>query len=230
MAGQTVGPRRALEIAIQTADALAEGHSAGIVHGDIRPDNIMITRKGSAKLLEFGLSPWTRGGQRRAEAVSAPDRLGPDAMPIVSYLSPEQALAGTVDFRGDVFSLGVVLYEMLAGRHPFAGAGVAATILSIIRSAPSAVSAVNDKVPKDLDAILFRALAKDMEARQQSAASFSAELRSVAAMLDVRSGDTDLRELIPIDDDRGGAGKWIAILIVLAGIAAAVWYFGFRQP
>jgi serine/threonine protein kinase len=230
MAGQSVGPRRALDIAIQVADALAEGHAAGIVHGDVRPDNIMITRKGSAKLLEFGLTSWSAAGHRRAEAVKSPERLGADAMPIVSYLAPEQALDGAVDVRADIFSLAIVLYEMLAGRHPFAGSGAAATIVSIIQSTPPRVSSVRPDVPKDLDPILARALAKDMEARQQSAAAFSAELRSVAAMLDVRSGDSEPHELIPIDDEGGGAGKWIAILLALAGIAAAVWYFALRQP
>jgi serine/threonine protein kinase len=230
MAGQSVGPRRALDIAIQVADALAEGHAAGIVHGDVRPDNIMITRKGSAKLLEFGLTSWSTAGQRRAEAVKFPERLGPDAMAIASYLSPEQALDGSVDLRGDVFSLAVVVYEMLAGRHPFAGPGVAATIVNIIQASPPPVSGVGLGVPKELDGILARALAKDIEARPQSAASFSAELRSVAAMLDVRSGDSEPHELIPIDDDRGGAGKWIGILLALAAVAAVVWYFASRQP
>jgi serine/threonine protein kinase len=230
MAGHSVGPRRALDIAIQVADALAEGHAAGMIHGDVRPDNVMITRKGSAKLLEFGLTEWSAAGRRRAEAVKTPERLGPDAMPFVSYLSPEQALDGTVDIRADVFSLAIVLYEMLAGRHPFAGSGAAGTIVNIIRLQAPPVSGDSPDVPKDLDAILARALAKELEARPQSAAAFSAELRSVAAMLDVRSGDSEPHELIPIDDEGGGAGKWIAILLALTAVAAAIWYLALRQP
>ncbi len=225
MAGRSVGPRRTLDIAIQVADALADGHAAGIVHGDVRPDNIMITHKGSAKLLEFGMSAWSEAGRCRAQAAASPERLGPDAMPIVSYMSPEQALGGSVDFRTDVFSLATVVYEMLTARHPFAGSGVAATVINVIQVAPPPLSAANRDVPKDLDAILARALAKDIEGRQQSAASFSAELRSVAAVLDVRSGDSEPHELIPIDDEGSGAGKWIAILLVLGAVAAAIWYF-----
>jgi serine/threonine-protein kinase len=230
MTGRSVGPRRALDTAIQVADALADGNAAGIVHGDVRPDNIMVTHKGSAKLLEFGMSAWSAAGKCRRQAVAAPERLEPDAMSIVSYMSPEQALGGSVDFRTDVFSLAIVVYEMLTGRHPFAGPGVAATVVNIIQATPPPASSVNRDVPKDLDGILARALAKDIEGRQQSAASFSAELRSVAAVLDVRSGDSEPHELIPIDDEGGGAGKWIAILLALAAVAAAIWYFGLRQP
>lgn len=228
MAGQSVGPRRTLDVAIQIADALADGHAAGIVHGDIRPDNIMINRKGSAKLLEFGMGAWSAAGKVRRQAVASPERLGPDAMAIVSYMSPEQALDGSVDSRTDVFSLATVVYEMLTGRHPFAGAGVAGTIVNIIQATPPLASSVNADVPKDVDVILTRALAKDIEGRQQSAASFSAELRSVAAVLDVRSGDSEPHELIPIDDEGSGAGTWIAILLGLAAIGAAIWYFGVR--
>src|SRR5688572_19325566 len=120
MAGQTVAPRRTVDIGVQIADALADGHAAGIVHGDVRPDTIIITSKGSAKLLEFGMSAWTHGGKCRADAAAAPEKLGADAMAIVGYMSPEQALGGDVDSRTDVFSLGVVLYEMLTGVQPFA--------------------------------------------------------------------------------------------------------------
>jgi len=225
MAGQSVAPRRTVDIAIQVADAIADGHAAGIVHGDVRPDNIIITSKGSAKLLEFGMSAWTDGGKCRADAAAAPGRLGADAMPIVAYMSPEQALGGEVDSRTDVFSLGVVLYEMLTGLHPFAGPGIAETVVNLIQSSPPPASTVKPDVPKDVDAILSRALTKDIAARHQSAAALSAELRSVAAVLDVRSGDSEPAGLIPIDDDESGAGKWILIVLVLAALGAAWWYF-----
>jgi serine/threonine-protein kinase len=225
MAGQSVAPRRTVDIAIQVSDALADGHAAGVVHGDVRPDNIIITSKGSAKLLEFGMSAWTNGGKSRADAAAAPERLGADAMPIVGYMSPEQVLGGEVDARTDVFSLGVVLYEMLTGTHPFAGPGVAETVLNLIQSTPPPASTVKSDVPKDVDAILARALAKDIGARHQSAAALSAELRSLAAILDVRSGDSEPAGLIPIDDEGGGAGKWILIFLVLAALGAAWWYW-----
>jgi serine/threonine protein kinase len=225
MAGRSVAPRRTVDIAIQIADALADGHAHGILHGDVRPDNIIITPKGSAKLLEFGLSAWTRAGRLRARAASAPASLPPDAMAIVGYMSPEQALGGAVDPRTDVFSLGVVLYEMLTGTHPFVGAGAAATIVNIIHATPAAASAAGREVPAEIDPLLARALAKGLDERQQSAASLSAELRSLGAMLDVRSGDAVEGDRVNFDDGGIGAAAWVAILVVLALLGAAAWYF-----
>lgn len=225
MAGQFVAPRRAIELVIQVADALADGHASGIVHGDVRPDNIIITPKGSAKLLEFGMGPWTKAGHLRASAAAAPHTLGPDAMPVVSYMSPEQALGGAIDARTDVFSLGVVLYEMLTGTHPFAGAGAAATVMNVIQATPPPASAARSRVPKEIDSILSRALTKDATHRQQSAAALAAELRRVAAILDVRSGDAVDRDLlIPIDDDGMSGGTMVAVFAALAALGALLWY------
>ena len=126
MSGRPTNPRRAVELAVQIADALADAHSGGVLHGDLRPDTIFVTQKGSAKVLDFGMSRWTRGGNTRARAASSPESLGLDAVRVVSYMSPEQALGGSVDPRSDVFSLGVVLYEMLTGRNPFGASSAAA--------------------------------------------------------------------------------------------------------
>jgi eukaryotic-like serine/threonine-protein kinase len=225
IAGHAVAPRRALDIAVQIADALADGHASGIIHGDVRPDNVVITPKGSAKLLEFGLSEWSRAGRLRRRAAASPQALTYEALPIVSYMSPEQALGGAVDARTDVFSLGIILYEMLTGTHPFAAGGAESTIVNIIQARPAPMSSIAKGAPVELDAIVARALAKDIEARQQSAAALSAELRGVSAMLDVRSGDAaDAAPLIP-DDEGIGAGTWIAILIALAAVGAAIWYW-----
>ena len=225
MAGQSVAPRRTIELVVQIADALADGHASGIVHGDVRPDNIIITPKGSAKLLEFGIGPWSRAGRLRASAASAPHSLDQEAMSVISYMSPEQALGGPVDARTDVFSLGVVLYEMLTAAHPFVGAGAAATVMNIIQATVPPASPGGSGIPHEIDPILARALTKDITRRQQSAAALAAELRSVAAILDVRSGDavdTDL--LIPIDDDGMSAGTWAGIVTALAALGALIWY------
>ena len=230
MAGRAVAPRRTVDVGIQIADALADGHAHGIVHGDIRPDNIVITPKGSAKLLEFGLSAWTKAGRMRARAASAPETLPPDAMAVVGYMSPEQALGGALDPRTDVFSLGVVLYEMLTGKHPFAGAGPPATLVNIIQHVPAAASSVGRDVPADIDPLLARALAKDLDARQQSAASLSAELRSIGAVLDVRSGDAGESETVNFGDAGMGAKGWLGIVLLLALLGLAAWYFLFRPP
>src|SRR5215212_5737902 len=88
--GRAVNPRRAVELAVQIADALAEAHSRGVLHGDLRPDTIVVTQKGSAKVLHCGMSRWTRGGRTRARAAASPQSLGPETVAIVAYMSPEQ--------------------------------------------------------------------------------------------------------------------------------------------
>jgi serine/threonine-protein kinase len=225
--GRPVHARRAVELAVQLADALADAHARGILHGDLRPETIVITAKGSAKLLDFGMARWTRGGAIRARAAAALDSLGPDAQGIVPYLSPEQALGGLVDGRTDVFSLGVILYEMLTGRNPFLGATSSQTVLNVTTITPPPPSTVNPDVLPDLDAIVARALVKDIESRLQSAAAFSAELRSVGAVLDVRSGDLHggPGELMPLDDEPA-TGRWWALgLGVAAATGIAVWWW-----
>lgn len=219
--GRPIHPRRAVELAVQIAEALADAHSQGLLHTDLRTDTIVVTPKGNAKVLDFGMARWTRGGAVRARAARAADSLGPDALPIVSYLSPEQALGGLVDARTDVFSLAVILYEMLTGRNPFAGATAAATVMNVISKPAPPPSTINRDVIPDLDAIVLRALAKDIDARQQSAAAFSAELRSVGAMLDVRAGDLSSDELLPLDDEGSNAGMWLTV-VFLVGIAGLV--------
>jgi eukaryotic-like serine/threonine-protein kinase len=224
IAGRPVNPRRALELAIQIADALADAHAREIVHGDLRPETIMVTAKGSARILDFGLGPWTRGGAARAAAAASPDRLTPEAAAVAPYLSPEQALGGSIDARSDLFSLGVVLYEMLTGRSPFALAPPGSPVFNVIRSTPVRPSEVNSSLPPDVDAIVMRALSKGLDSRYQSAVSFAAELRSIAAVLDVRSGDNTAGELIQLEEDRGGP-LWIAVLLIALVAGAAVWYF-----
>ncbi|MBA3886648.1 MAG: serine/threonine protein kinase, partial [Acidobacteria bacterium] len=223
--GRPIHARRAVELAVQMSEALADAHARGLIHGDVRPDTIAVTQKGSAKLLDFGMSRWTRGGAARTRAAAAPGALSAEVLPIVGYLSPEQALGGLVDIRTDVFSLGVVLYEMLTGRNPFLSQSAEATIVSIISTAPPPPSSLNAEVPQDVDAIVLRALAKDIDGRHQSAASLSAELRSVSAILEVRAGETSSAELMPLDDDEGGAGKYILLALVFLLVAGATWWF-----
>jgi len=220
-----MNPRHALEIAVQIADALAEAHAQGVLHGDLRPDTIAITGKGSSKVLDFGMSAWTGGGAIRARAAQFPSSLGPDEVSVISYMSPEQAVGGSVDARTDVFSLGVIVYEMATGRHPFAAATAAATLDNLTTRAAPPASAGTPELPKDLDTTLDRALAKSLDARQQSAVAFAAELRSFLAVLDVRAGESARSELMPLDDDRaGGAGLWVGIAIVVLIALLGVWY------
>jgi serine/threonine-protein kinase len=231
MAGRPMNPTRALELCIQMADALADGHAAGVLHGDLRPDTVGVTAKGSAKLLDFGMWRWTRGGNVRRAAAIAPDSLPVEDVSIVSYMAPEQALGGETDGRADLFSLGTLLYEMLTGRNPFAAPTVPDTVMNVIRLTPPAPSSIQPDVPGELDAIVARALAKDLQARYQSAASFSADLRRVGATLDFRAERRQPDDyLLPVDDeaDKVPPMVWAAALGGVAILGTAVWWGWFR--
>ena len=226
--GAAMNPRRALDLAVQLADGVADGHAHGIIHGDLRPETIIVTAKGSAKILDFGLAPWTNGGACRATAASNPDALPPEPAGVVAYLSPEQAIGGPADARTDVFSLGTLTYELVTGRNPFAGLTPAATLMNLIQGKFVPASEVNPMAPAELDPILARALTPDLAQRQQSAASLAAELRTVAATLDVRARDSaPPSALLPIDDspDRRAAGLLVGALAAAAAAAAAVWWW-----
>jgi serine/threonine protein kinase len=224
IAGRAINTRHALEIAVQLADALAEAHAHAVVHADLRPENIVITAKGSSKILDFGMAGWTRGGAARALVATSPEAVSGEALRIAGYLSPEQAIGGVVDSRTDVFSLGVIIYEMVSGRNPFVGADTASTLMNISGSAVPSVTQTNPELPREFDDMLSRAMAKDLDARQQSAASLSAELRSISAMLDVRAGESAHSELPPLEEDGGTARWWLVAIVTLAAAAGVIWW------
>lgn len=226
MGGQSMNPGRALELAVQVADALAVAHAAGIVHGDLRPDTITLTANGSAKLLETGMSRWTRGGDVRRAAAADAASLPPEAVAVVGYMSPEQALGGAGDERSDVFSLAAILYEMLCGRQAFTASTSRDTVMNVISQQPPPPSSVNTEVVPELDAIIARALSKDILQRHQSAALFAAELRSVASALDVRAGDRVSGYVIPVDEraDRIPTGLLLVGAAVVIAVGAVIWW------
>ena len=191
MRGSALPVRQALHLAARIADALAEGHARGVVHGDLRPDTIVVTPKGSVKVLNFGMTGWTPGGLARAKAATAPDALDAEEAQVAGYLSPEQALGAGVDQRSDLFAFGVVLYEMLTGSPPFFAVTPGATVKNVLARTPTRPSAVNRDLPVELDSIVTRLLAKNPDARYESAAAATADIRRVAADLETRLDEFD---------------------------------------
>ncbi len=226
IAGRPLPPRLAIDLSIQIADALADAHTVGIVHRDIKPDNVIVTPKEKAKVLDFGLAHWTEGGLAREHAPTMAATASGSIFGTIAYMSPEQALGMTLDGRSDIFSLGVVLYEMLTGMNPFAADSPTAALLNVAQKRPQLPSNVIKTLPRELDPILMKMLAKDPNHRYDSAASLAAELRSVATVLDIRSGEAEPRTLkTKVVRRRRFPWKAIAaaVAIVLAGAAAWQW-------
>jgi eukaryotic-like serine/threonine-protein kinase len=225
--GRALNPRRAIDFAVQIADALADAHAENIVHRDLKPANVIITPKDKAKVLDFGFAAWTSGGAERERALSgAPVKAAGAGSPAssIAYLSPEQTLGEQVDQRTDIFSLGVIVFEMLTGTLPFHGADAAAVSLQILQAPAPPVSAANRAVPKDLDAVVAKALAKSLDQRYQSAATCAAELRSIGAILDVRSDAAAPVAGPTMVPRRRSSGAWIVGALLLAAAGAAAWY------
>ena len=225
ISGRPLNIRSALDIAIQLVDALAEAHARGVAHRDIKPANIVVNPKGPAKFLDFGLVAWTEEGATSRAVPTQLQDASAIAFGTVAYLSPEQAVGEPVDHRADLFSLAVILFEMLTGRAAFAERAASATVVRIAPEAPAAPSSLNPDVPPELDAILLRALANRLDDRYQSAASFAAELRSAAAILDIRTGDREPPAVI----QRRPGRTWLtrlAAVVVLVLLAGAVGWTG----
>ncbi len=198
MARERMSLREALDVALQVASALNAAHTAGIIHRDIKPENLMLRPDGLVKVLDFGLAKLT---ERHAAAVDtqAPTMAGGTTEPGVvmgtaSYMSPEQARGQKVDARTDIFSLGVVLYEMIAGRRPFAGATAGDTIAAILRDEPPPLSQHLSDCPPALERIVNRCLAKAPEQRYQTAAELSAELKAARAAIEEGNRPTTAEE------------------------------------
>ncbi len=233
---QMIGERpvpleRLLALGEQTADALDAAHRAGIVHRDLKPANLFVTERGEAKILDFGIAKMTSGGT---------DPVDPDGLTVageflteagttlgtVAYMSPEQARGQTVDARSDLFSLGVVLYEMATGRLPFEGGSRAELYASILRNEPLLPSERNPNIPVRLEELILKALEKDPALRFQSAAELRGELLRIQR--DRSAGS----EAPPLTSTTGGSpsrhGGWIGLVVVAALVAAGLGYMAMR--
>jgi tetratricopeptide (TPR) repeat protein len=193
VAGRSLLPAAVVDIAVQAADALEMAHAKGITHRDIKPANLMVTSRGHLKVLDFGIAKM----KLRDESVRSGDWILDSGTAIGGvigsgpYMSPEQITGGNVDPRSDVFSLGVVIYQMATGRLPFSGSTREELMEATLRSAPESMTGRNPDVPSALERITFKCLEKSAEDRYQSARDLLSDLWPLKRQLDATRAMVD---------------------------------------
>jgi hypothetical protein len=228
--GGTGDSRMALDVVAQTAAALSAAHATGIVHRDIKPENIMVRPDGFVKVLDFGLAKHWEGPLRAAETATLSDlhtRPGHVAGTI-QYLSPEQVTGKPVDGRSDIFSLGVVAYELATGRRPFEGTTIGAIFDAILHHTPEPPSSVQPELRRDLDALVLRAIEKDRELRFQTANDLASSCKRL--LRDSSSGsDAAPRQPPAVKKGRIWARRKAAIAAAAAAFVAVGGYVAWQR-
>jgi eukaryotic-like serine/threonine-protein kinase len=243
--GETLGDRlvtrslplgEMLDLGIQIADALDSAHGHGIIHRDIKPGNVLLTKRGQVKLMDFGLAkqagPPEAEGSAMATAIGEQPLTSPgSAIGTVAYMSPEQARGEELDNRTDLFSFGAVLYEMATGKKPFSGTTTAVIFDGILNRAPVSPVKVNPELPPELERIVNTALEKDRELRYQTAAELRADLKRLKR--DSESGRTAAATAVPTPPTTPAPARSRILLLIggtiaLLAVAGIVWMLSTR--
>jgi serine/threonine protein kinase len=183
MGGVPLRAARALECGVQLADGLAEGHRLGLAHASLGPSTVFITERDKMKIVDFGLSAWTTEGLGRqviAGQLAGGEEPSTPAARLACYMSPEQILTGRADYRSDIFSLGVLVFEMATGLNPFDATSAMAVAMNVLSLEMPFVSRTSPAMPERIDEVLARAMAKSPKARYASASALAADLRAIA--------------------------------------------------